>query len=439
MLRLENYKEFDWIREELLRIDIGNGECFEFPNRYDHYCKILHPVYRDKSFKDESIFYSQCDFESITFDFGERLTFKSLAKKYNVNYTQEMSSFTLACALGGYPRYLILGEEGSTDKKTLRELVSILPPLTNQKQCYFYYDSLKIIHEFRDWEKLNKGLLYDGKLTDVLTLYDTGDQRGVGSPTYWWAEDKSWCIHTGYDSDYSIVGGNKALMDALFASEELECIEIKIGMAKELNELSLMKELMDSEINMLTELRMGNGLDFEKFEKCLQALDELSGRWTWEGTVPEEAVLTIIELYAELYLFTDNYKDKEKERIREAAEKIKFVREHFIPCEYLQELAQEELFQGLVNEMDEHNGFFIRLEQGKGIDEEQFEKIYMELKRVMGEINSWERIPLSMVALLISFYEMILLVNKYKYELNLPVEADKIYDAYERVYAQIAG
>ncbi len=43
------------------------------------------------------------------------------------------------------------------------------------------------------------------------------------------------------------------------------------------------------------------------------------------------------------------------------------------------------------------------------------------------------------MSLFTSFYEMILQFKRYKYELNKPVEADKIYDAYERVFAQIAG
>ena len=206
-----------------------------------------------------------------------------------------------------------------------------------------------------------------------------------------------------------------------------------------MNQSFLIEEFIDSEINMLTELRMGNGLDQDEYEKCIQAFKELSKWWEKEDSIPEEAVLTIMEIFAELYLFSDNYKGQEKERIIEAAEQFKMVREQFLSSEGILESEQDKLIRNLVKAIDENNGFFVQLEQGKGIDEEQFEKIFLELKRVVSEISSWEKIPKLVVTLLTSFYEMILYFKKYKYEFNMLVEADKIYDAYERVFAQIAG
>ncbi|MHA6253089.1 hypothetical protein [Oceanobacillus sp. CAU 1775] len=228
--------EFNWIKEETVSFDLNHEGSYKvsnhLPNRYDFYCKILHPIYRDKNIKDESILYSQIGLPTndnhIVFNHGERLTFKSLAEKYNLDYTKEISSLTLAKAIGGYPRYLILGEEGSTDKNTLRELVSLLKSFTNHEQCYFQYEFLKIIDQFPDFLEYEHGLLYYGKLDDVLSMYDIGDHYEIGSPTYWWSEDKSWCLYTNYDADFTIVGGNKALMDALFSSNEFECIEVDL-------------------------------------------------------------------------------------------------------------------------------------------------------------------------------------------------------------------
>lgn len=206
-----------------------------------------------------------------------------------------------------------------------------------------------------------------------------------------------------------------------------------------MNESLLIEEFIESEINMLTELRMGNGLDHDEYKKCLHAFKELSRWWEKEDSIAEEAVLTVIEIYAELYQFSDNYKNEEKDQIIEAAEQFKKVREQLLLNDGLQESEQDDVIRNLVKAIDENGGFFVRLEQGKEMDEEQFEKIYLELKHVIGEISSWERIPKSIVSLFTSFYEMILQFKRYKYELNKPVEADKIYDAYERVFAQIAG
>ncbi|GGA90657.1 hypothetical protein [Ornithinibacillus halotolerans] len=236
MLRLKDVNEFNWIKEETVRIHFDSEDSPKvlnlMPNRYEYYCKILHPVYLDKNIKDESIFYSQSEPPSedkpMDFNYGKRTTFKTLAEKYNLPYTKEISSSTLASALGGYPRYLILGGEGSTDENTLRELVSIFKPFTKHEQCYFKYDYLKVINEFHDFQDFETGLFYFGKLDDVLSMYHKGDHIGLGSPTYWWAEDKSWCLHTNYDADFTLVGGNKELMEALFASEELECVEVDL-------------------------------------------------------------------------------------------------------------------------------------------------------------------------------------------------------------------
>lgn len=206
-----------------------------------------------------------------------------------------------------------------------------------------------------------------------------------------------------------------------------------------MNESVLMEEFIESEINMLTELRMGNGLDRSEYEKCIQTFKDLNSLWKREDSIPEEAVLTIMEIYAELYLFAGNYKDEEKEIIIEAAEHFKMVREQFLSNEVLQEHDHDSIIRNLVKAIGENNGFFVQLEQGKGMNEEQFDNIFLELVHVTNEISTWERIPKSIVTLLISFYEMTLYVDKYKYDFNMPLEADKIYDAYERVFAQIAG
>src|SRR5690606_5663635 len=125
--------------------------------------------------------------------------------------------------------------------------------------------------------------------------------------------------------------------------------------------------------------------------------------------------------------------------IIEAAEHFKMVREQFLSNEVLQEHDHDSIIRNLVKAIGENNGFFVQLEQGKGMNEEQFDNIFLELVHVTNEISTWERIPKSIVTLLISFYEMTLYVDKYKYDFNKPLEADKIYDAYERVFAQIAG
>ena len=87
------------------------------------------------------------------------------------------------------------------------------------------------------------------------------------------------------------------------------------------------KELIDvfeqSEINLLVELRMGNGLHEKEYEKLVKALTNCADEWESRNSIPKKAVLALIELYGDMYNFSFNYADEESARIKKAAENIK--------------------------------------------------------------------------------------------------------------------
>ncbi|MEK3889458.1 hypothetical protein [Bacillus sp. FSL K6-3431] len=206
-----------------------------------------------------------------------------------------------------------------------------------------------------------------------------------------------------------------------------------------MNQSSLLEIFIESETDLLVELRMGNGLDREEYEKFINVFTELTRLWDKEDWVPNKAVQPIIEIYAELYQFSLNYSDEEAKRIRDAAKQISMLREQCLSGDGMPNRYQADITQNLIKYIDENNGFFVQMEQGKGMDEEQFEKVLQELTKVHGEITSWETIPKSVVKILSAFYEMDLLVIKYEDVFKMQEEADKIYDAYERVFELIAG
>lgn len=230
MERLKDFTQFTWIKEETEPVDHKNWKgCYIsnlIPHRYKHFCKIMHPIYRDLNVQDETLLWSQCDFnDSTPFHFGERLTLRELAQKYNLQYTKEIRTSTIFHLLGGYPRYLLLPDEGNMDKETLYEILSVLQPFTRGKKCYFHFSTLKTVHTFKELSR--GGHLYHGKLNEVMELYEFGDfSRPLGSPSYSWSEDKSWCVHTDFDCDFSIIGGSKELIGALLTNKNLECIEV---------------------------------------------------------------------------------------------------------------------------------------------------------------------------------------------------------------------
>lgn len=141
---------------------------------------------------------------------------------------------------------------------------------------------------------------------------------------------------------------------------------------------SLLETFVESETEMLVELRMGNGLDQEQFEKFIHAFTELAELWEKEDWIPNKAVQPIMEIYAELYQFSLNYSDEDEEakRIREAAKQINRLREQCLSGNGMAKSYQADILQDLITYIDEKNGFFVQMEQGKGMDDEQFKKYF---------------------------------------------------------------
>lgn len=188
----------------------------------------MHPFYRDLTVKDETLLWRDCDpDELVDLANSESVTFKEIAKKYNIPCTKEINSSTISHQLGGYPRYLILPDEGTIDRETLHELLPVLTTFTRELPCYFHYDFLKLIHVLPFEDDVTDNHLYYGNLEDVFSLYEKGkDKLELGSPTYWWPKDRSWCIHTDYDLDFSLFGGTKEMVNQLLSKPNLECIEV---------------------------------------------------------------------------------------------------------------------------------------------------------------------------------------------------------------------
>ncbi|WP_421383144.1 hypothetical protein ACOJQI_02285 [Bacillus salacetis] len=229
MKKLTDFSSFQWILEETERVDFINWQgsfVYHFiPERFSHYCKIMHPIFRDLNVTDENLLWSDCDpDEEIDFNNSERLSFKDLAFKYDLKYTKEFSSHTI-CHLHGTrfpkcPRYLLFPSEGTMDEGTLRRMLPLLQSFTSGS-CYFQYHLLAV-RNYR--EDHGNGYLYHGGLKDVVGLCSSKDHPV--SPTYWWDENREWCLYTDPDLDFTLFGGNKRMIDKLKGDSLLEVIEV---------------------------------------------------------------------------------------------------------------------------------------------------------------------------------------------------------------------
>ncbi|MBP1916127.1 hypothetical protein J2Z23_003109 [Lederbergia galactosidilyticus] len=203
------------------------------------------------------------------------------------------------------------------------------------------------------------------------------------------------------------------------------------------------KELIDaferSEINLLVELRMGNGFHEKEYEKLVKTLTICADEWEDRTSIPGEVLQTLIELYDELYNFSLIYGVEESIRIKKAAENTKKLIQRCTKEVGEIEPEKARVIARLIEKINENGNFFQKLQNGKGMDEQQFERIYHELSEIIDEIYSWRDIPKVLVNIFINLCELDLFVGQYRDEFKQHEEANKIYDAYERIFSLIFG
>ncbi|MDJ0332948.1 hypothetical protein [Planococcus sp. S3-L1] len=236
MKKLSGMEEYEWIREETVEVlsDKRQGIRVEnfLPNRFTHYCKMIHPLCRDPQIQDEQLLWSECTpKQAEAIQFGERLRLIELAKKYELDCSKELSAASLMQKLNGVPRYLITGEEGEIEPDSLNALVQVLHQFSGKESCFFWYEELKT----EDYS----ATLFHGKLNEVTEL---STRAGLhGTPTYWWSTDKAWCVYTDSDLDFTVIAGSYKLIEALVADDFLECFtcDVATRMIDEISRLSV--------------------------------------------------------------------------------------------------------------------------------------------------------------------------------------------------------
>ncbi|ANU27567.1 hypothetical protein [Planococcus versutus] len=224
MKKLSSQEEYEWIREETVEmlLDKRQGIRVEnfLPNRFTHYCKMIHPLYRDPQIQDEHLLWSECTpKQAEAIQLGERVRLAALAKKYEVDCSKELSAASLMQKLNAVPRYLITGDEGEIEPDSLNALVRVLHQFSGKESCCFWYEGLKM-EEYA-------AALFHGKLSEVMELSTRAGLRGT--PTYWWPANKAWCVYTDTDLDFSVIAGSHELIEALVADDFLECFACDVA------------------------------------------------------------------------------------------------------------------------------------------------------------------------------------------------------------------
>lgn len=155
------------------------------------------------------------EYNSKRWDF---VTWKSIADKYGLIFHNEINPQTYVDKFQkiGWQKNLNLPSEGYLPRQLLIKLLKLLKEASSSDQVYIYQNvPHNILKDNKDCD------LIKCSFNEVLEYFDN-DFIG-----YLYSVDKSWIVFTDTDLNFTIVGGQKKLIDVLVSSdlEVLECLE----------------------------------------------------------------------------------------------------------------------------------------------------------------------------------------------------------------------
>ncbi len=213
--RLEDFEEAEWIRDGRLPLERVAFAPVRVTNRvppvFEAWRKVLHPIYRNAVI------------DGLVLR-GPRVRWAELADEHGLAMHAEIheASFARIFPGGQWLRSLRAPQEGTLDAETCTSLVEILEAHTSAQHCCFYYTGVSV--NYSDDEGFAR-LLYRGVPRDVLAFEEMREVNAT--PEYWWPEDRTWCVHTDWDSAFTLVGGSAAAMEELGMHPEVESLIVE--------------------------------------------------------------------------------------------------------------------------------------------------------------------------------------------------------------------
>jgi len=217
-------KDFEWIGCNI-------GQCI--PPIFDSYCKIFHPFeltpdeedtleVRNKSAKKQSLTFDDIlkerekwlkEYNSKQWQF---VNWKTIADNYGLVYHNQINQKTFINKFEkvGWQKNLIFPNEGHLSRQLLVKLLNILKPQKDFDELIIYQAAPHTI-----WKDNKPEHVVRCNFEEVLGYFNS-DFIG-----YLFAADKSWIVFTDTDLTFTIVGGQKKIIDSILISdiEAIEC------------------------------------------------------------------------------------------------------------------------------------------------------------------------------------------------------------------------
>ena len=215
------------------------------PPTFAAYTKILHPIHRNPeptegptwnsspsqrdaltdemaglfgSMKRAEKFMSDAVISSIGGgdDLGERVRWSELAAELDIPVTPGIHGGSFVDADGSWPSTYFGPDEGYLPDDHVQRLADLLG--SNQPH-YFWYDE----YTPHGLDGEDDEVLYRGALSELPGTLREHDRE---PPTYWWPEDRSWCLCVDWDQTFSLLAGPRDLIEAVCADTLLETVPI---------------------------------------------------------------------------------------------------------------------------------------------------------------------------------------------------------------------
>jgi hypothetical protein len=233
---------FEWIRNGRKKFVPRTGSNWEgtavaclIPNKFEAYAKILHTVEANYANIDHPLTDREnvvlgipsCDelksfVETLRREhLGPRIRWQDLAKLLGVPFQAEICHEwfrTIMTEPSCWSRLLSGPGEGFLDAEAFLEVVRILSPSVGNQECFFRFAEIPFI-------ATHKPILYSGPLDELKGFLKGGDYRHL-TPEYWWPTDRTWCLCSDYDLNFTFVAGSRELISTLLASAPLEVMEV---------------------------------------------------------------------------------------------------------------------------------------------------------------------------------------------------------------------
>jgi hypothetical protein len=151
---------------------------------------------------------------------GPRIRWTSLAHLLGVPFGPEICHEWFRATMeepGCWPRFLYGPGEGNLNDEESSQILSILRTFTGGQDCFFRFSEIAFI-------TTDRPVLFCGGLSELPAFLSDGQYRIT--PEYWWPSDRSWCLCSDYDLDFTFVGGSKELISTVLKNGTLETLEV---------------------------------------------------------------------------------------------------------------------------------------------------------------------------------------------------------------------